>query len=208
MTSPFDDAFDAMFAGPPVMAILRGYSPERTVELARIAWSVGIGSVEVPIQNARAMDALGAVVEEARPGGHRVGAGTVVSPELVDRARDLGATFTVAPGFDPAVARASADAGLAHLPGIASGTDLQLAAAFGLTWVKAFPASVLGVEWFRAMRGPFPNVRIVATGGMNAANAPDYLSSGADVVAVGSALEDETQLGLLAALGASAAVAG
>ncbi|WP_424467941.1 bifunctional 4-hydroxy-2-oxoglutarate aldolase/2-dehydro-3-deoxy-phosphogluconate aldolase [Pseudoclavibacter helvolus] len=199
------DTFDTMFAGSPVMAILRGYTPERTVELAKLAWSLGISSVEVPIQNPSALEALSAVVRAAEPGGHAVGAGTVISLEHVRQAKHAGATFTVAPGLDPAVIEAALDAGLAPLPGVASGTDIQLAVSLGLNWVKAFPASVLGPEWFSAMRGPFPDVRLVATGGINAANSPHYLAAGADVVAVGSALEDEAQLPLLAALGASAA---
>ncbi|WP_271986129.1 bifunctional 4-hydroxy-2-oxoglutarate aldolase/2-dehydro-3-deoxy-phosphogluconate aldolase [Pseudoclavibacter terrae] len=199
------DTFDTMFATSPVMAILRGYTPERSVELARLAWSLGISSVEVPIQNERALEALRAVVRAAEPGGHAVGAGTVISLAHVRDAKQAGASFTVAPGLDPAVIEAALEAGLAPLPGVASGTDIQLAKSLGLTWVKAFPASVLGVDWFSAMRGPFPEVRIVATGGISAANAPEYLGAGADVVAVGSALEDEAQLPLLSALGASAA---
>ncbi|MBF4552124.1 bifunctional 4-hydroxy-2-oxoglutarate aldolase/2-dehydro-3-deoxy-phosphogluconate aldolase [Pseudoclavibacter sp. VKM Ac-2888] len=198
------DTFDTMFAGSPVMAILRGYTPERSVELANLAWSLGISSVEVPIQNDAALDALRAVVRAAEPGGHAVGAGTVVSLDHVDQAKQAGATFTVAPGLDPAVIEAAQAAGLAPLPGVASGTDIQLAKALGLTWVKAFPASVLGADWFSAMRGPFPEMRLVATGGINASNAGEYLSAGADVVAVGSALEDEAQLPLLSALRASA----
>lgn len=198
------DTFDTMFAGSPVMAILRGYTPERSVELANLAWSLGISSVEVPIQNDAALDALRAVVRAAEPGGHAVGAGTVVSLAHVDQAKQAGATFTVAPGLDPAVIEAALAAGLAPLPGVASGTDIQLAKALGLTWVKAFPASVLGADWFSAMRGPFPEMRLVATGGINASNAGEYLAAGADVVAVGSALEDEAQLPLLSALRASA----
>ncbi|MBF4459986.1 bifunctional 4-hydroxy-2-oxoglutarate aldolase/2-dehydro-3-deoxy-phosphogluconate aldolase [Pseudoclavibacter sp. VKM Ac-2867] len=198
------DTFDTMFAGSPVMAILRGYTPERSVELANLAWSLGISSVEVPIQNDAALDALRAVVRAAEPGGHAVGAGTVVSLAHVDQAKQAGATFTVAPGLDPAVIEAALAAGLAPLPGVASGTDIQLAKALGLTWVKAFPASVLGADWFSAMRGPFPEMRLVATGGINAANAGEYLAAGAHVVAVGSALEDEAQLPLLSALRASA----
>ena len=198
------DTFDTMFAGSPVMAILRGYTPERSVELANLAWSLGISSVEVPIQNDAALDALRAVVRAAEPGGHAVGAGTVVSLAHVDQAKQAGATFTVAPGLDPAVIEAAQAAGLAPLPGVASGTDIQLAKALGLTWVKAFPASVLGADWFSAMRGPFPEMRLVATGGINASNAGEYLAAGADVVAVGSALEDEAQLPLLSALRASA----
>ncbi|MBY6539879.1 bifunctional 4-hydroxy-2-oxoglutarate aldolase/2-dehydro-3-deoxy-phosphogluconate aldolase [Rhodococcus sp. BP-349] len=192
-----NDWFDDAFSSRPVMAILRGFSPARSVALAQRGWDAGITCIEVPVQSAAAVDALAAVVSAGAERGMTVGAGTVVTPDLVRTAQQAGAAFTVAPGFDPAVARASIDAGMPHLPGVATGTDVQAAAAFGLGWVKAFPASVLGADWFAAMKGPFPAMRFVATGGMNARNAPDYLAAGADVVAVGSALEDDTQIDLL-----------
>jgi 2-dehydro-3-deoxyphosphogluconate aldolase / (4S)-4-hydroxy-2-oxoglutarate aldolase len=192
--------FDTAFGGAPVMAILRGFTPQRTVELAQTAWAVGIDCVEVPIQTEEAIEALRATVAAGVSIGKSVGAGTVVSPELVEVAAAAGAAFTVAPGFDPRVADASHDAGLAHLPGVATGTDVQLAQAHGLSWVKAFPASVLGVDWFTAMRGPFPRLKFVATGGIDAANAADFLDAGASVVAVGSALTDDSAVQALAAL--------
>ncbi|KZF03892.1 2-dehydro-3-deoxyphosphogluconate aldolase [Rhodococcus sp. EPR-157] len=189
--------FDEAFTSAPVMAILRGFSPARTVELAQRGWDAGINCIEVPIQTPAALAALDAVAAAAAERGMTVGAGTVVTTELVAVAQASGASFTVAPGFDPVVAQASIDAGMPHLPGVATGTDVQNAAAFGLGWVKAFPASVLGADWFAAMKGPFPELRFVATGGMNARNAPAYLGAGADVVAVGSALEDDSQIELL-----------
>lgn len=201
------DFFDNEFERTAVMAILRGYSPERTVELARRAWAVGIDCVEIPVQSPEAVEALAATVAEGRQHGKTVGAGTVVNRDRLQWAIDAGAGFTVAPGLDLAVAEASTEAGLAHLPGVATASEVQRATEHGLHWVKAFPASSLGTSWIQGMRGPFPDVRIVATGGINAHNAADYLAAGADVVAVGSALEDPRQLDLLAALMSDAAPA-
>lgn len=195
--APVTQWFDDAFADTPVMAILRGFTPERTVELARRGWDAGIGCLEVPIQSPEAVEALVAAVAAGTELERPVGAGTVVSIEHVATARAAGAAFTVAPGFDPAVARASLDAGMPHLPGVATGSEIQAAMDFGLDWLKAFPASVLGRDWFSAMAGPFPTAKFVATGGMNARNAAEYLSAGARVVAVGSALEDESQIELL-----------
>ncbi|GAB3262456.1 bifunctional 4-hydroxy-2-oxoglutarate aldolase/2-dehydro-3-deoxy-phosphogluconate aldolase [Arthrobacter pigmenti] len=192
----FDNAFDQC----PVMAILRGFSPDKTVELSETAWDLGITSVEVPIETPAAIDSLAAAVTAGRKRGHQVGAGTVVSIEQVQQAEANGAAFTVAPGLDAAVAQASIDAGLPHLPGVATPTEIQRARQLGLSWVKAFPATALGTAWFKAMPGPFPGLKIVATGGMNATNAAEYLEAGARVVAVGSALEDPSQLERLASL--------
>ncbi|MFG2813392.1 bifunctional 4-hydroxy-2-oxoglutarate aldolase/2-dehydro-3-deoxy-phosphogluconate aldolase [Streptomyces sp. NPDC048410] len=193
-------SFDRIFAKAPVMAILRGMSREKSVELASRAWDLGIECVEVPVQSREAAEVLGAVVAAGGERGKPVGAGTVTTAERLAWAVSAGAAFTVAPGLDAEVARASLAAGLPHLPGVATATDVQAARALGLDWLKAFPASVLGPDWFRAMRGPFPEVPFVATGGIDAANAAAYLAAGAKVVAVGSALEDPEQLRSLADL--------
>ncbi|MFD7881513.1 bifunctional 4-hydroxy-2-oxoglutarate aldolase/2-dehydro-3-deoxy-phosphogluconate aldolase [Streptomyces bauhiniae] len=193
-------SFDRLFARAPVMAILRGMPMEKSVELATRAWDLGIECVEVPVQSREAAEVLAAVVEAGAGRGKPVGAGTVTTAERLAWAVSAGAAFTVAPGLDAEVARASLDAGLPHLPGVATATDVQAARALGLDWLKAFPASVLGPDWFRAMRGPFPEVPFVATGGIDASNAAAYLAAGAQVVAVGSALEDPEQLPALADL--------
>ncbi|MGI8335655.1 bifunctional 4-hydroxy-2-oxoglutarate aldolase/2-dehydro-3-deoxy-phosphogluconate aldolase [Actinomadura scrupuli] len=182
------------------MAILRGFDPQRTVELAQRAWDLGIGAVEVPIGDAGQLPALEAAVLAGRERGLPVGAGTVLTPEHVSAAADAGAAYTIAPGLDVAVLTASVAAGMPHLPGVATPTEVQQAVRAGCSWVKAFPASVLGPAWFREIHGPFPGLRLVATGGVDGHTASQYLAAGARVVAVGSALADPTQLDLLAAL--------
>ncbi|MGW4928010.1 PfkB family carbohydrate kinase [Agromyces sp. NPDC004153] len=195
-----NDAFDELLADRPLMAIFRGLGVERSLELARRAWDLGIDAVELPIQSDEDVEALAAVVAAGRAEGRHVGAGTVVTTRHVELAASAGAAFTVSPGFDPDVVRASIAAGLPPLPGVATASEVQAAMALGLTWLKAFPASLLGPAWFRAMAGPFPGARFVATGGMDATNAGAYLDAGVRTVAVGSALEDPEQLPALARL--------
>lgn len=186
---------NSLFEKSPVMAILRGLPVEDTVRLANTAWDHGIELVEVPIQDESSQEALSAVVRSGQARGNIAGAGTVTSVEKVTFAHHAGAAFTVAPGMDPEVVQASLDLKVPHLPGVATPTDVQNAQRMGLTWVKAFPASVLGVDWFRAMTGgPFPQMRFVATGGMDAHNAHEFLQAGAKCVAIGSALADPEQL--------------
>ncbi|RKT88844.1 2-dehydro-3-deoxyphosphogluconate aldolase / (4S)-4-hydroxy-2-oxoglutarate aldolase [Saccharopolyspora antimicrobica] len=187
----------------PVMAILRGYPPERTVELCLRAWEVGIELVEVPVMTAEHLPALRAAIAAGREAGRPVGAGTVITPEQVDDVASAGAAFTVSPGYDPEIAEAAARRGLAHLPGVATASEITSAVRNGHRWLKAFPAAQLGPAWITAQHGPFPDVAFVATGGINAANAGDFLAAGARVVAVGSALEDPAQLDALAVLASS-----
>ncbi len=200
MTEIDNADFDRILAGRPLMAIFRGLGTTRSLERARTAWDLGIDVVELPIQSDADVEALAAVVAAGREEGRLVGAGTVVSTRHVELAASAGAAFTVSPGFDAEVVRASAAAGMPPLPGVATASEVQAAMALGLTWLKAFPASLLGAGWFRAMAGPFPDARFVATGGMDASNAGAFLDAGVRTVAVGSALEDPAQLPALAAL--------
>jgi 2-dehydro-3-deoxyphosphogluconate aldolase / (4S)-4-hydroxy-2-oxoglutarate aldolase len=189
--------FDTLFDGRRVMAILRGLPPEETVALAEIAWGGGVDLVEVPIGQPGQEKALAAAVEAGAHRGLEVGAGTVVSGAHVRRALDAGAAYTVAPGFDEDVARASQEAGMPHLPGIATASELQRAIRAGCPWVKVFPASSLGPAWFKAMSGPFPNARFVATGGVGVDEVDDYIAAGASVVGIGQALADPAALARL-----------
>lgn len=173
-----------------VMAILRGHGPARTRELCRRAWEVGIELVEIPAQSDEDVESLRGAVAAGRAAGRLVGAGTVTSTALVERVAGVGAAFTVAPGLDPDVLAASRAAGLPHLPGVATATEIHRAAGLGLTWLKAFPAAALTPSWFAAMRGPFPAVRLVATGGVDAGNAAAFLDAGAAAVSLGSAFAD------------------
>ncbi|MFJ3343666.1 bifunctional 4-hydroxy-2-oxoglutarate aldolase/2-dehydro-3-deoxy-phosphogluconate aldolase [Streptomyces diastaticus] len=91
-------------------------------------------------------------------------------------------------------------AGLPHLPGVSTPTEVGRARRRGLHWVKAFPASSLGPSWIRAVRAPFPRLRVVATGGLDLRNASAFLEAGARVVALGSALGDPAQLDRLVGL--------
>ncbi|GAA2191009.1 bifunctional 4-hydroxy-2-oxoglutarate aldolase/2-dehydro-3-deoxy-phosphogluconate aldolase [Micromonospora lupini] len=192
--------FEHIFGGARVMAILRGLPVAETVRLAERAWDLGIDVVEVPVATPDAVPALRAAVEAGAARDRIVGAGTVLDAEQVTAAADAGAAFTVAPGLDLAVADAAAARGLPHLPGVATPTEAQQALRHGLTWLKAFPAISLGPAWFRAMAGPLPQLRFVATGGLDAGNAAAFLDAGVRVAAVGSALSDPTQLDQLAKL--------
>lgn len=179
------------------MAILRGMGVKRSLAVAQRAWDLGITSVEIPIQSSEDLVALRAVVDAGRTRGMAVGAGTVLTVEHVQQAIDCGASFVVSPGMNQVVAQRCIESGLPQLPGVATATEIQTALSLGLPWVKAFPASVLGPDWIKAMAGPFPHIKVVATGGIDAFNSEDYLAAGAKVVAVGSALEDPVQLDLL-----------
>ena len=159
-----NDYFARTFATQKVMAILRGFDPERTVELCRIAWDAGIDAVEVPVQSESAYPSLAAAIDAARDRGKIIGAGTVIAAAQVERVAALGAAYTVAPGTSERVIQASAALDLPHLPGVASSSEITAVLEHGLTWVKAFPGAGGGPGWIAAHRGgPGPLVWLGAT---------------------------------------------
>lgn len=179
------------------MAIVRGLPPLETVELCERVWNINVGLVEIPIQSLEAVASLRAAAAAAKRRGQRIGVGTVTTLEQIDEASFNEASFTVAPGFDVEIAAASLKAGMAHLPGVATATEVQKAVAFGFRWMKVFPAKQLTPDWITAILAPFPDLCFVATGGIDAINAGEFLSAGARVIAVGSALGDANQIGAL-----------
>ncbi|CAL9571206.1 KHG_KDPG aldolase [Streptomyces sp. enrichment culture] len=197
---PRSTFFDEAFAGAPVMGIFRGYDPEATVELCGRAWDLGIRMVEVPVQDPSACPSLRAAVAAGAERGLPVGAGSVLSAAQVREVAVAGAAFAVSPGMLPEVAGACGEHGLPYLPGVASATEIAQALALGLGWLKVFPAAQLTPGWVRAQLAPFPDVSLVATGGVDAYNAQDFLAAGCRAVGVGSALEDGAQLEQLADL--------
>jgi 2-dehydro-3-deoxyphosphogluconate aldolase/(4S)-4-hydroxy-2-oxoglutarate aldolase len=186
--------FETLFGDQRLMAILRGLPPDETVALATRLWDAGITVLEIPIGTPGAVDSLRAAVAAGRDRGLRVGAGTVITPEQARTAATAGAEYTVAPGLDLTVLAASLDAGLPHLPGVGTASEVQRARAAGCRWQKAFPAKPLGAGWISALHGPFPDVRFVATGGLRVADVQPFLDAGARVVALGAALADPAQL--------------
>lgn len=186
--------FAEIFDGVPLMAVLRGMGVARSLAVATTAWDLGISVVELPLQTPTDLEALSEVAKAGAARGLQVGAGTVTTTRQIHQARQAGVSFTVSPGWDDEIVQASQGAGLPALPGVATATEVQRALREGITWLKAFPSSLLGAGWFDAMHGPFPQAVFVASGGMDSTNADKFLAAGARVVAVGSALEDPTQL--------------
>ncbi|GAB2832412.1 bifunctional 4-hydroxy-2-oxoglutarate aldolase/2-dehydro-3-deoxy-phosphogluconate aldolase [Microbacterium insulae] len=194
------DAFDELLGGQPTMGVFRNLSPELAVARATRAWDAGVRNVEIPVQSPDCMPTLEAVVAAARERDLVVGAGTVTSVDQLDALARSGIAYTVSPGLDETIVRASAVRGLPHLPGVATASEILAARRLGLRWVKAFPASVLGAPWISAMRGPFPDQRFVVTGGMTVATTSEFLAAGASTVALGDAFDTVDGLAAVSAL--------
>jgi 2-dehydro-3-deoxyphosphogluconate aldolase/(4S)-4-hydroxy-2-oxoglutarate aldolase len=159
----FDEASQAKAAGA---ALLRG----------------GVGCIEVTFRTAAAPAAIAAA---AHVDGLLVGAGTILSADQVHAAVAAGAHFGVAPGLNPSVVEAAQEAGFPFFPGIASPSEAERARELGVPAVKVFPVSQLGGPSFlKAIASVYTDLRFIPTGGVAAAEAPDYLAI-PSVLAVG-----------------------
>ena len=192
--------FAGDFFRVPVIAVFRGLSAAEAVRLSARAWDAGVDHVEIPIQTPDAVPVLQAVADAAAERGLVIGAGTVTTIEQLDAATNVGVAFTVSPGLDPAIVAESVRRGIPHLPGIATATEILQARALGLTWLKAFPASLLGAAWVTAQKGPYPESNFIATGGVTAFDVGEFLAAGASAVGLSGAFADDAQLELVRAL--------
>ena len=147
----------------------------RAVPLAEALRRGGIGCAEITL---RTDAGLAAITAASAVPDFIVGAGTVLTPDDVDRVVDAGARFVVSPGLAEDVVERSIEHGLDVIPGVATATEVQRALRLGLSRLKLFPAGPLGgMAAVRALAGPFPDVRFLPSGGVTAANAGEYLAS-------------------------------
>ncbi|MFF1481369.1 bifunctional 4-hydroxy-2-oxoglutarate aldolase/2-dehydro-3-deoxy-phosphogluconate aldolase [Streptomyces sp. NPDC058301] len=169
-----DTDLAAVLDGARVLPVLTVPSTAMAGPLADALAAGGARCAEVTF---RTPDAEQVLKTMAAHGGLTVGAGTVLTPEHVDRAVAAGARFVVSPGFDEDVVAKCRELGVPVVPGIASATELMRALRSGLDTVKLFPAEPLGgIPMLRALAAPFPQARFVPTGGIDAPRLPDYLA--------------------------------
>lgn len=119
-----------------------------------------------------------------------LGAGTVTDVATTNAVIDAGAAFVVSPVLRPDVIAACHGRGVAALPGCFSPTEILTAWEAGADIVKVFPATALGPGYFKDLRGPMPDVKLMPTGGVSIDNAGDWIRAGAVAVGVGGALVD------------------
>lgn len=172
----------------PLIAILRGLTPEEAVPVGRALADAGFRILEVPLNSPRPLDSIRLLRADL---GERclVGAGTVLDPDAVDAIKAAGGQIVVMPHGDPAVIRAAKAAGLICLPGIATPTEGFAALANGADALKLFPAEVLGVPFLKAIRAVFPkDTLFLPVGGITPDNLGEYAAAGAAGFGIGSAL--------------------
>lgn len=154
----------------PVMVIDR---VEDAVPLAKALVEGGIRVLEITLRTEAGLQAVKLIKQEVPDA--IVGVGTISSPRLLEASIEAGAAFGVSPGTPPTLLKAIVESGLPFFPGVATMTEVMQVMDAGLTVMKFFPAVAAGgVKMLESFAGPFPKVQFCPTGGISAANAPEF----------------------------------
>jgi 2-dehydro-3-deoxyphosphogluconate aldolase / (4S)-4-hydroxy-2-oxoglutarate aldolase len=170
-----------------VVAVLRAPTPEAAISGVAALVDGGVRALEITYSTPRAPAVIAQLIE--RYGDEvLVGAGTVTTPEQVTEAVDAGAQYLVSPGTSRPVAEAMRASGTPFAIGALTPSEVMAAGELEADLVKLFPGSLGGPSYLKALRGPFPDVPFMPTGGVSIDNARSWLDAGAVCLGAGSDL--------------------
>ena len=159
----------------PVIPVIVLQRVEHAVPMARALVAGGVRVLEVTLRTPVALACMAAIARDVPEA--IVGAGTLRGAADVRAARDAGCQFGVSPGYTAEIGAACREAKLPLLPGVATASEVMMANAVGLSFLKFFPATAAGgVPMLKALAGPFPDVLFCPTGGITVETAPQFLA--------------------------------
>ncbi len=176
-----------------VVAVIRVGNPEQVRSVVNALAEGGVRALELTMTVPRAVDLIRELAP-TMPAGFLLGAGTVTDVATARAVIDAGASFVVGPVLRPDVITACHERDVAAIPGCLSPTEIFTAHELGADIIKVFPATALGPQFVRDVRGPMPQVKLMPTGGVTAENAGEWIRAGAVAVGLGSAVVDSSAL--------------
>jgi 2-dehydro-3-deoxyphosphogalactonate aldolase len=177
---------DEALAECPVVAILRGVTPDEVVEVAQALFDSGLRGVEVPLNSPDPLVSIERLV--SRFGDHMVcGAGTVLTVEQVDAVAAAGGRLIVSPNAQPSVIRRAVELGLDPAPGFATASEAFTAMEAGARHLKLFPAATYGAGHVRQLKAVLPRSAVVwAVGGVGVSDMAEWWAAGCHAFGIGS----------------------
>lgn len=181
------DMQTAKFKKKPIIGILRGIESDIIEPLTDTVISAGLEAIEITMNTRGASGLINKMVRCAK--GHiAVGAGTVLGMDQLKSALDAGATFIVTPVLIENVVKYCIKNKIAVFPGAFSPQEIYKAWNAGATMVKVFPSNFLGPAYFKEIKGPFDDIKLLACGGVTPENIKDYFANGAGAIAFGASV--------------------
>ena len=170
-----------------VLAVIRGPSAELTTRMVAALAAGGVTGIEITYSTPNAEEVVRSLDAEF---GDKIliGMGTLTRPEQAASAKAAGAKFLVSPVCEPALVRSMIASGLLSMAGALTPTEVLQAHDLGSDVVKIFPGSLGGPAYIKALKGPFPHIPFMPTGGVSAANVGDWFAAGVIAVGAGSEL--------------------
>ncbi|MDR0696707.1 MAG: bifunctional 4-hydroxy-2-oxoglutarate aldolase/2-dehydro-3-deoxy-phosphogluconate aldolase [Christensenellaceae bacterium] len=168
-----------------LVGVIRGASATKAIELANHLVKNGVKIIEITFTTPKAYDAIATLSEKYLSTEVLIGAGTVLDAQTARIAILNGAEFIVTPSVCLDVVKICNRYSTAVIPGIQTPTDLISVLEYGIDFVKLFPSNIMTLK---SLRGPFPNVKFMATGGISKDNLRDWLDAGVNAVGAGSEL--------------------
>jgi 2-dehydro-3-deoxyphosphogluconate aldolase/(4S)-4-hydroxy-2-oxoglutarate aldolase len=147
----------------------------------------GVNGIEITFTTPKALEVVRSL-DQTFGSDVILGMGTLTKPEQAEQAKQAGAAFIVSPHTEPALAQAMVDTSLPVMMGAFSPSEVMRARTLGSDVVKIFPASLGGPSLIKALKGPFPDIPMMPTGGVSYDNLADWFSAGAFAVGAGSNL--------------------
>tara|TARA_B100000686_G_scaffold310405_1_gene353165 strand:- start:61 stop:708 length:648 start_codon:yes stop_codon:yes gene_type:complete len=175
-----------LFESKPVLGIIRGVNEESLNGVVEASLAGGLRFLEITLNTPNSFHLIKCI--KSNYSQIQIGAGTVLNLDDAKRATDSGAQFIVSPNIENPIAEFCVKNKIAYFPGALTPTEIQKAWSSGATMVKVFPASQMGPDYFKIIKGPFNNIKMMAVGGVNVGNIKDYLGGGADAVALGGSI--------------------
>ncbi|MFK7791962.1 MAG: 2-dehydro-3-deoxy-6-phosphogalactonate aldolase [Devosiaceae bacterium] len=172
----------------PLVAILRGVTPDEVSGIGEALFDAGIGWIEVPLNSPDPLDSITKLV--ARLGSKAViGAGTVLTLDDVEAVHTTGARLIVSPNMNPDIIRLTKAKGMISLPGVFTATECFAALDAGADGLKFFPGDILGPAGLKGLKAVLPpTATTYAVGGVSAETIPQWLAAGAQGFGLGSSL--------------------